>query len=1111
MSGNHVFIETLYGFKRARRNVIFWMFVILGIVGIVLYVFTPLSALPHVKSIDQLLRQPPMEWVSRALPSSIPFTCAYLFNILQLFFVTVLVINDTRLVRVDSRDALNVHPQGNSESAAGSIVGKLVAISIINVLILGFCGLLNLLFYPKVFNIGYYLFYWLTLNLPTLIFCLGVSTLVSRLTRNQGLSVIFLALILGLMTLPGSVWLNGLFDPLAARIPNMFSDFTGHVPPGSYLLQRVFILFLGIGLAVLAVIPYPRIHNNVQAAFRLARVTLLPLLLAGGFAVAYGFQSVSNEREAFRETYSKYTPRKVLKIADNQLHLKETENGGIFVTSRMTVENKDTEELPLILYLNPGLVISSVTVDGANVKYQRELQVLLADCKVSPGETKEVIVKYEGKIDNSFCFLDTPEEKYASPAVNTIDIYHFGYSPAFCEKGYKLLTPECAWYPVSVPPYDASGFRRAMFTRYKLEVEHDPNLVAICQGEANRETHGKTMFTFEHDMKGISLCVGNYKKREIIVGSDEKRWEWDQSIPDSKISKFAKDEYPTRVEFFYLPEHEFMLDIYDKIPKEEWKNIIESAKVSIGFYGNNNNYAVKRMMNKIAVDPTLQYPYSWITIVEVPCAFHVFTGKALQEGERVQGGMIFLPEKKYSVDMSFFSDNKRLKTQLRSYEEPETQLWFDNEFQLFERGSYGLESSGMGNTGFVYSDECPLINDVLSLAFNPNLSWEHGTDIEYYVLDYMKEHSLEEALSDPLLSPDLLDKIIRKKCMELNALLAIRIGKKEFNDAYHDFLKRHLFEETTLEEFSREVFAHFNVRLDSIVMNWFRSNELPLFEIDGHVIYVVDERYRMHNTYDIKVFNRGKVPGIVQTSGYRPRMWIIPPGEGRAIRAHVSADNTNIYTIMALNIPGYVELSSEKRDVYTDTTTWYLPLDSTSFSTVNENEIIVDDADPGFTILETRKFNIASLFGQVETRAKYYKFPPEDHWGFTVKEAGGYGFPVKGAYFKQAGKGNQKVQWETDLPEGAYEVFCYQPFERNRTSDFLREYYYTVFDGKEEHEVVLSMSKDDGGWLSLGVFDFHGKGRVTLSDRDRKRNSADKDSDPQVVVADAIKWVKVQK
>lgn len=294
-------------------------------------------------------------------------------------------------------------------------------------------------------------------------------------------------------------------------------------------------------------------------------------------------------------------------------------------------------------------------------------------------------------------------------------------------------------------------------------------------------------------------------------------------------------------------------------------------------------------------------------------------------------------------------------------------------------------------------------------------------------------------------------------------------------------------------------------------MDWFRNNKLPVFEIEGHVISVKGENYSTHNTYDFKVFNRGKVPGIIKASGNYPG-WIIPPGEGRAIRTRMKNNaNFNIYTFLASNIPGYVELSNEKRDVYTDTTTWYLPLDSTSFSTVNENEIVVDDSDPGFTILETRKFNIASLFGQVETRAKYYKFPPEDHWGFTVKETGGYGFPVKGAYFKQAGKGNQKVQWEADLPEGTYELFCYQPSEENRNLDFLREYYYTVFDGKEEHEVVLSMSKDDGGWMSLGVFDFHGKGRVTLSDRDQKHDSADEDYSSQVVVADAIKWVKVQK
>ena len=55
MSGDHIFIETLYGFKCVGRNVIFRIFIVLGIVGIALYVFTPLSALPYVKSINQLL------------------------------------------------------------------------------------------------------------------------------------------------------------------------------------------------------------------------------------------------------------------------------------------------------------------------------------------------------------------------------------------------------------------------------------------------------------------------------------------------------------------------------------------------------------------------------------------------------------------------------------------------------------------------------------------------------------------------------------------------------------------------------------------------------------------------------------------------------------------------------------------------------------------------------------------------------------------------------------------------------------------------------------------------------------------------------------------------
>ena len=89
-------------------------------------------------------------------------------------------------------------------------------------------------------------------------------------------------------------------------------------------------------------------------------------------------------------------------------------------------------------------------------------------------------------------------------------------------------------------------------------------------------------------------------------------------------------------------------------------------------------------------------------------------------------------------------------------------------------------------------------------------------------------------------------------------------------------------------------------------------------------------------------------------------------------------------------------------------------------------------------------------------------------------------------------------------------MFCYQPSRKNRGGDVQREYYYSVFDGKKEHEVILLMDKNDGGWISLGVFDFQGRGRVTLSDKDQKHDSIDKHDSPQVIIADAMKWVKVQ-
>ena len=65
--------------------------------------------------------------------------------------------------------------------------------------------------------------------------------------------------------------------------------------------------------------------------------------------------------------------------------------------------------------------------------------------------------------------------------------------------------------------------------------------------------------------------------------------------------------------------------------------------------------------------------------------------------------------------------------------------------------------------------------------------------------------------------------------------------------------------------------------------------------------------------------------------------------------------------------------------------------------------------------------------------------------------------------------------------------------------------YYTVFDGKQEHEVLVALSEEEENkWVSLGIYECKKKKvSVTLSD---KRIS---DRRAQTLVADAVKWLKV--
>ncbi len=1098
MNKNSIFTEGMYGFKSARRSILFRIFIFLVVVGIVICQFTSLSG-----EINDLFHFS-MDWISQALPSSIAYKTAYFFNIIQLFLVVGFVANDSRCVKFNAMEPLHVRPLNNGEIVLGSFLGKFLLFTVVNFFVFAISVLINFAFFPRSFDLSVYLFYWGTLNLPSLVFFLGVSYLVTRFIRQQALSMLILFVVLGTLAYWGAGWVNGLFDPLARIIPNMFSDLTGHVGIGSYLLQRSFILLVGLGCLVLWIISYPRIPNYLYVFKRNFSIACVVFLVAGSLAFVYVYQHgrSENNRNAYKAVYEECRKFPAARVVRNDLHMKDLGNDGISVTSRMTIVNNSPTTIPLVIYLNPGLKVTSLEVNSTFVDFKREYQAVLADKKLKPRETVEVSMRYEGGIDNDICFLDVAPEKYHPMAVNRFGIYRFGYAPAFCEEGYKLFTPECIWYPVCVRSYDISGIRDVDFTRYSLRVEHDSRLSAISQGNTVEEKEGETIFTFHHDMPGISLCLGNYKKREIMVDS-------------------------TCMTLYCLPGHDYLLEDYDDLPEKDVVEQLTNTKTNIFEMEGciqTAKFKAKRFGENYVYDPTQQYPYRWFSLVEVPCNFYCFPRIMQLTGERVQGGMVFFPEKGFYMDEFLKRRSEISSSEENVIGENMISAELGNVVrQAIFGGSCDVMPQFFGKTAFISSRECPIIHDVLGQVARARFFWmaeafADGSDAAYPAMKYLGRHSLEEALIDKTLSPEILASIIERKSKELYTRIKMEVGEKQFQQFYVDFLAKYLFKEVAVEEFFQQFYQTFGYPLDSLVRGWYTANRLPLFEMqDARVVKVKRTNDGMYGLYKFKVFNKGEVAGIVLSD--EGQMWVIPPREGREIC--VRSEKNMVYATrgfyldmpLAMNLPDRTELKIvEMKEEDVDTTTGVFSVDTSLFFTKG-NEIIVDNEDPGFKIVKAKDNFITSLFRKEKSDEKYYKyFKGIDAWCPTIGERF-YGFPIRSALYKIPGTGKQKVEWNIVLPqEGKYEVFFYyaELFEGGygqNTAGNVR--YYTVSDGENEYDVTITPSEhEQATWVSLGVFDFSKEAKVTLSDR-----TID-DGTPSAIgegfVADAVKWVRVE-
>ncbi len=1129
-----------YEAKILRRSWLFGLLTILSLSGVTAF---------HILFQGHGVRW--TSWNMIALSSYVPYANVYLFGIIQAVVVVFLASDLLGVSRkMDTAETIHTRSMSNAEYVIGKAWGAIRIFMGVSLLSL-FLGMgINIFISDAPFNGGMYFFYWIVFLFPALVFMIGLTFWGTYIIRNKPLTLLLLLgyLFLTLFYLNG--FQQGLFDFLGSSIPNILSDITGYPDLSGVLLQRLFWLFLGMGFIGYTVVVFKRIPNH--PGFHGARCGISTLFVVFGLAcgVMVFVREYSNTslRGDYRVTYEKYRPYQKLTL-ENQNIIYRQDGNKLIVKTCLRLKNEHAKNVnPIILYLNPGLKVDRLSKNGEDVDFFRDNQVVVIDETLDEGAILDIVMEYSGKINESICYLELPDEDVANTrtVVGSV-LFRSGKRYAIAEKDYTLLTPECIWYPVSVPPVNLSNVYAVEknFTRFGLQVVGEEGRSVLSQGD--REESGDTLsFVNKHGLSGISLCIGDYKCYNLMVDS-------------------------VSYELYVAEGHDDFLKYLSNI-KDSMPKIISDHK------------------NKVEVKNNRKYPYERFMIVESPISYASYYRNERGGSENVQPEMVFLPEK----GVGFWNMNlKEMIRVLGSTKEYTKITDADVEQRVVEqllysmfiseygyntepnpllvpfyrinyspsaftmRGNlYTLSSLFYNHVNQLYSSEYPIVDMVLNnllrgqddtkMSQSDNLSLRSRS--YRGAMNYLKSHSVEDALKDPGITSDILYQIVKLKSVTLKEqYFGLTIPTPDFDEFIRQYWEDHKYQKVNFTSFDEEFTEKFGISWMKVLPEWYTVNQIPSFVIlDAYMGDIDDgkqtkEFWNTRSRIYVSIYNDSNVDGLVTLSykemsepkGGRMSMALdnmtnhaenilIEAGKAKEIviipeRGVISA---TLNTVISGNVPTIIPIirSSKKTNVFD----FGIKNIDVSCFLPKEGELIVDDFSDGFRVLQAFGNKRLRQWLNPDHSLEYKDYnmifsSGLEEWKPVTNE-GFYGKHTRSGWMKKGGKGDAKAEWSVDIEKaGYYEVFAYIP-NRVMLQEFRRvgsggvafvtmgerkpimQYYIVRHDGKES-EVSMEISDYvDRGWVSLGRFYFSsGEASVVLTDQGSV--------DDQIIYADAVKWV----
>ncbi|MFC0877546.1 hypothetical protein ACE01N_13175 [Saccharicrinis sp. FJH2] len=1106
-----------------------WFFRIFFIIALLIIVFVDLAF---------FIIPAAAQWDYRAVPANLPLINILLLNVAQAV-IAIFLASDflKRDKKMDTAEVIYTRSISNNEYVIGKTWGTLSVFFGMTLFFLVVTLVFNLIVPDTKVDWIAYLYYPLLITLPTLVFILGFAYVLMILIKNQ--SVTFLILI-GYVALTLFYFQNkyfSIFDYMAFYTPMAYSGITGFADVPMLLAHRMFYFFLGMAFIAATITSFNRLPNRVYGKVFYFFLFLILLGIGGTAGGWYLLNSnaVFKNRHAYLTLNNKYAESKYLDVTDNAINVTH-KGDGITVSAKIegsvnALKANDT----LTFSLNPGFKIKGVTdKTGSPVSFTREKQIIrIPVLKIPDNDTLIYNFSYSGSVDDAFCYLDISDEEYKQN--RNVGPVKLDNKFSYIGSDFVLLTPETFWYPVPGVSFNTKTLRTrtGYFSDYNLTVKTSKRLRPLSQGEMNMNGD-EYSFETSYPAKGLTLVIGKFDSVGVSVDSVEYN-------------------------LFYKPGDDF------------FSYHLSNLKDTVGYIIQNEK---SRYDNNSFINT---FPYHKVNFVEVPAHFMFFQRLLDNSFETTQPDIFLYPERGIGMQLADF---RRFKKYESFRNRGQAVRPIDAEVNVFRRF---IGSTFFSNSGIQLSSDNrrfnngPVSYSGIQYTLNPfsffpyYFSLVEGVDSKDYPLmgtileSYLRESDNfdfrgamrggigeeEEAnlllqnnsVSDIISDPDkksIIPVVIRQKGAFLLDGLKYSAGITGFDNFLYDFLMDNRFHIIETDSLKSAFQKEFNVDISPFLAQLGDRGDIPAFEF-GKTFYI-ETRDDIGPVYLVKfkVTNISDVDGILDVDfrmgggGFgggsnqsEERIYLFKPDETKEIQIMLfdMPRMMMVNTVLSQNIPAsYNEFMRSPETNYRIIPEEYAKTVSDPVTLYNDNEYVVDNEDPGFSMeQENTDTRIKQYFDKLknEEEPKYGSIEPWriPHVWRSVAHTAFNGAIIKSAYYTHEGNGERTVTWQKDLPaEGVYDVYVYIPRDamlgrgRGRRGggpgggggpqfeEAGKEYQYFVYNGQDKEEVEFQMNNStENGWNKLGSFFFQkGTAKIVLTNK----------TDARRVFADAVKWVK---